>query len=165
MMSGERCLIMYTPKILESKKIKANLNPIPQPAVASFTRFYAGAERVQNIGVIAERLKLILRELGLAVRQGGGFIGHIKAFVSFTEGGSIGLSVVKDQVTHQPYDLLAEDHTSGFKVAVTAIVYGYTNEELARLLNLALAVGLPESVCQPVQVKTQNLKPIVPFCN
>jgi len=150
---------------LESKKTETALNSIPQPAVTSFTRFFTAAGHGQSIGVIAERVKTILKELGVVVRQGGGFIGHIKAFISFTEGGSIAMSVVKDKVEHQPFDLIAEDHISGFKVAVTAIVYGYANEELSRLLNLGLAVGLPESVCRPVKAPTQNLKPIAPFAN
>lgn len=148
---------------LKRKTIKANPQDIPQPALASLTRFYTAAGPDQRLGDIADRLELIMRELGAVVRQGGGFIGHIKAFLSFTEGGSIGMSVVKDKVEHQPFDQLAENRISGFKLAVTAIVYGFTGEELSRLLSLGLAVGLPESVCRPVQVETQNLKPIAPF--
>lgn len=148
---------------LEAKKSPADPGGIPQPAVASLSRFYKTAGPEARIGDIADRLEIILRELGAVVRQGGGFIGHIKAFLSFTEGGSISMSVVKEKVEHLPFDHLAENGASGFKLAVTAIVYKFTNAELSRLLNLALAVGLPESVCRPVQVETQNLKPIAPF--
>lgn len=148
---------------LKAKKIKADPQDIPQPALASLTRFYAVAGSDQRLGDIAGRLEIILRELAAVVRQGGGFIGHIKAFLSFTEGGSIGMSVVKDKVEHQPFDQLAENRVSGFKLAVTAIVYSFASEELSRLLSLGLAVGLPESVCRPVQVETRQLKPITPF--
>jgi|GEM_PF-3886326 hypothetical protein len=148
---------------LKGKKIKADPQDIPQPALASLTRFYTVADPDQRLGDIADRLAIILKELGATVRHGGGFIGHIKAFLSFTEGGSIGMSVVKDKVEHQPFDQSAENRISGFKLAVTAIVYSFASEELSRLLSLSLAVGLPESVCRPVQVETQNLKPIAPF--
>lgn len=148
---------------LKGKKTKAAPQDIPQPSLASLTRFYTAAGADQRLGDIADRLETIMRELGAVVRQGGGFIGHIKAFLSFTEGGSIGMSVVKDKVEHQPFDQSAENRITGFKLAVTAIVYRFDSEELSRLLSLGLAVGLPESVCRPVQVETQNLKPIAPF--
>lgn len=148
---------------MEDPKNKANPDSIPQPAVASISQAYQAEGHDQSIGDIADRVKIILRELASVVRQNGGFIGHIKAFISFAEGGSISMSVVKDKVDHQEFDFLAEQPASNFKVAITAIVYGFNGKELSRLLNFGLAVGLPESICRAVEAKTQNLKPIVPF--
>lgn len=148
---------------LEDRKGQADSNGVPQPAVASVSRFYKMERPDQRIGDIADRLAIILKELGSVARQSGGFIGHIKAFLAFTEGGSISMSVVKEKVEHLSFDHLAENRVSSFKLAVTAIVYNFTTAELSQMLNLALAVGLPESVCRPVRVETQNLKPIAPF--
>lgn len=148
---------------MENPKNKANPDCIPQPAVASISRAYQVEGHGQSKGGIADQVKIILREMAAVVRQSGGFIGHIKAFISFTEGGSISMSVVKDKVDHQQFDFPADQPASGFKVAITAIVYGFNGEELSRLLNFGLAVGLPESICRVVEVKTNNLKPIAPF--
>ena len=136
-------------KALESKLSKNLLPAAPEAAVASVSRRYAVNGHGCRSAELAARVGLILEELGAAVRSGGGFIGHIKAFIATPDGASLGLSVVRDRARPQGAGFAPEEPVIEFKIAVTAIVYGCPKDELNRLVELALAVGLPRSFCTP----------------
>lgn len=146
-------------QIREAKLSKRSFETGPEPSVVSVARDYTVNGHGCRSAELSGRVGLILEELGAVVRNGGGFIGHIKAFISTPEGAAQGFSVVRDRVRLQGADFAPEEPAAKFKIAVTAIVYGCPKEELNRLLELALAVGLPRSFCtstvprQPIPLK------------
>lgn len=140
----------------------ADLSSVPpQPAVASISLSYTAETR--SADDIIGRVRSGLENLAAAVRLGGGFVGHIKSFITFAGGGSAALSVVRDRAELSRSDFDGQGPAGGFKLAVSAIVYGFEAGELRRLLDLALAAGLPETVCRPALPAAKNLKPIIPF--
>ena len=150
---------MPTPEILrESKPSKVTFKAAPEAAVVSVSRRYAVGGHGCRSAELSARVGLILEELGAVVKSGGGFIGHIKAFIATPDGASLGLSVVRDRARPQGAGFAPEEPVIEFKVAVTAIIYGCPKDELNRLVELALAVGLPRSFCVPAG--SQKLSPL-----
>ncbi|UQZ90159.1 hypothetical protein C4J81_13500 [Deltaproteobacteria bacterium Smac51] len=141
----------------------AEKQTMPEPAVVSFSRAVNLAPgQEMTAGEAADRVEVVLHSLAGLVRQGGGFIGHIKTFISFDHDGGLGMSVVRDQVERQSHYFKPAEKTESFNIAVTAIVYGYKKDELARLVSFGLDIGLPRNICRPEAV-SDKFKPIAPF--
>jgi hypothetical protein len=85
-------------------------------------------------------------------------IGHIKGFVTFDHGGSIGLSIVKKVVNHKGVNYNSDTITKSFKLALTNIVFKVDEDELWRLVELGLAVALPKTLVEEVQVIEEEKK-------
>lgn len=139
---------------------KAELSP--QATVASGAWAYR-ALQVVSADEAGRRAGRALASVSSAVRAGGGFVGHIKAYVSFNGGGSLGLSVVKADVNYKTEGFEPEEPAGSFKIAATAIVYGCPQEELTKLLEAALVSAYPETQFVPENSGAKNLKPIIPF--
>lgn len=118
-------------------------------------------------GAVADRLAEVLTELASIVRQSGGFVGHIKSYLSLSGGGCVSMSVVRDQADRKSENFQAEAPVASFNLAVTAIVYGMSKDELTRLLRLGLAIGFPESAfirrVPAPKVAQADPRPIMPF--
>jgi len=150
---------MPTPEFSrETKPSQVAFKAAPEAAVVSVSRRYAVSGHGCRSAELAARVGLILEELGAAVKSGGGFIGHLKAFIATPDGAGLGLSVVRDRARPQGAGFAPEEPVAEFKIAVTAIVYGCPKDELNRLAQLALAVGLPRSFCAPAD--SQKLSPL-----
>lgn len=121
----------------------------PQPVVVSLTRAY----QVHLSGAAAEtwsrRLTLVLMDIATGVRQKNGFIGHIKAFLTFETGGALGLSLVRDSVDLKEFEYQGQARPAAFKLALTAIVYGCSRDDLTQLAEAGLSRHLPESQVRP----------------
>ncbi len=139
------------------KAFQPGSDTTPEPAVVSLSRVYRTHGRALEASELARRISLVLGELALVIRQGGGFIGHIKTFVTFDQGGALGMSVVRDRVDAKEFDYHPEAPVAEFKIAVTAIVYGYAKAELTRLVSLGLAVGLPDCAAVPAAAQKGSL--------
>lgn len=126
----------------------AGSSPSQEPAVASLTAgFRAKNENGKgSADDVRQKARELLSETAAAVSAGGGFIGHIKACASFASGGSLGFSVVKEQVRVTEDQFNGEEAAGAFKLAVTAIVYGFPKEDLTNLLERGLAGRFPESL-------------------
>jgi hypothetical protein len=90
-----------------------------------------------------DRLEIYLTELAQVLRHNNYLIGHIKGYVTFDNGGGIGLSIVKDKVNTKPQSYNPEAASSSFKLALTCIVFNISQEELSILADLGLAISLP----------------------
>lgn len=123
-------------------------NP-PEASVASAARAFTVRGETGAAGQAVNRLAAILRELAAVARQGGALVGHIKAMITFDDGASAALSVVRDQVQVKAAGLDPASPVGRFKLAATAIVYHCSKDELTRLLNLGLAAGFPADVYAP----------------
>jgi hypothetical protein len=132
------------------------------PAVASVSRSVRVGPAGLDNGEVLGRLAGRLAELARTVRAEGGFVGHIKAYVSFSAGGGVGLSVVRDQPEIKAFDFQPQAPASDFKVSVAAIVYNYDEGELSRLLNQSLTAALPGFMSGRAP-DHKNLKPIKPY--
>lgn len=135
-----------------ARKIKASVPAAVQfePAVVSFSRTYRATADGLTAGETGERLASVLTEVAASLREAGGFIGHIKALIALPEGGSLGLSVVRDRAGWKENSFDRRSPLSTFKASVTAIVYGCSKDELGRLMRLGLALGLPKGLYEEV---------------
>lgn len=127
--------------------------PAPEASVVSISKKYLMTGHGGSATELSARIGSILEEVARVVRDGGGFVGHIKAFAATPDGASLGLSVVRDKVRLQGPGFAPKEPMTEFKLAVTAIVYGCPKDELNRLMELGLAIGLPRSFCSPVVFK------------
>lgn len=127
---------------LKTASLKAAALPIPEAAVVSFCLNFKAAAEV-SAAEAAERLAGILTEAAVAICDGGGFIGHIKSFLTFDEGG-LGMSIVRDRVDRKDFGFQEKSPAGKFRLAITAIVYGCGKSELQNLLNLGLTLAYPE---------------------
>lgn len=140
-----------------TEKSKTDSTSIPsvltEPVVVSFSRTYRALADGLSAGDAADRLSSLLTEVAASLREAGAFIGHIKALVSWPEGGNLGISVVRDRADRKELRFDPQSPISTFKTAVTAIVYGCSKDELNRLMKLALALGLPKNLYGEVTEK------------
>jgi hypothetical protein len=99
---------------------------------------------------VIEALDLFLTELASVLREAKCMIGHIKGYLTFDNGGAMGLSIVKKTVNHKEvnYDPLAP--SKGFKLALTNIVFKVSETELRRLVELGLGIALPKTLVEAV---------------
>ena len=138
----------------------------PEAAVASLRLTYKASPNVSQ-GAVADRLAGALADVARTVRQGGGFVGHIKSYLSFADGGGVAISVVRDQADRKVEKFSTEALGSSFDVAVTAIVYNVGREDLAQKLRVFLSAGFPEPafVCHALAPKSKESEPkaIMPF--
>jgi hypothetical protein len=70
-------------------------------------------------------------------------IGHIKGYVTFDNGGAVGLSIVKKTVNLKPQGFNQDALVHSFKLALTNIVFTIGEDELGRLVELGLSLVLP----------------------
>lgn len=133
---------------LKSRGLKSpsGLPAIVEPVVFSFSRSYMGAVDGLSAGDAAKSLSSILTEVAASIREADGFIGHVKALLTVPEGGVLSISVVRDRADWKEHAFDCQSPISIFKIAVTAIVYGFSRDELKRLLLLGLALGLPQNL-------------------
>ncbi|MDL2226484.1 hypothetical protein LJB86_02370 [Deltaproteobacteria bacterium OttesenSCG-928-M10] len=159
---------MQAHEISKGKKVSARLDTghSPDASVASLTLNYQ-VKTVASQGAVSDRLAEVLTEVARIVRQSGGFVGHIKSYLSLAGGGCVAMSVVRDQADRKTEGFQAEAPVGSFDVAATAIVYGVAKDELTRLLRLGMAIGFPESAfirrAPAPKMVTANPKPIMPF--
>jgi len=139
----------------EKAKINSASMPsvITEPVVVSFSRTYRALADGLSAGEAAARISSLLTEVAASLREAGAFIGHIKALVSLPEGGSLGISVVRDRADRKEFGFDPQSPVSTFKTGITAIVYGCSKDELNRLMKLALALGLPKNQYEEVAEK------------
>ena len=139
------------------RTLRAGMMNPPEARVASVSRAYTVRGEGRTAGQLAARLATVLQELSAVTRQGGALVGHLKGLITFDDGSTVALSVVRDGVGQKAegFDPLAP--VGRFKLAATAIVYNCSRDELSRLLNLGLAVGFPNEVCT---LLTEPKKPL-----
>jgi hypothetical protein len=111
----------------------------------SFERNY----KLKNLGgvpakSVVEKLELFLTELALLLRDNNYLIGHIKGYVNFDKAGGVGLSIVKSKVNLKPQNYDESAAVTGFKLALTNIVFKIHESELSRLVDLGIGISLPE---------------------
>jgi len=139
------------------RTLRAGMMSPPEARVASVSRAYTVNGEGCTAGQLAARLATVLQELSTVTRQGGALVGHLKGLITFDDGSTVALSVVRDRVGQkaESFDPLAP--VGRFQLAATAIVYNCSRDELARLLSLGLAVGFPSQVCQPESAPSKPL--------
>ncbi|MDR2612979.1 MAG: hypothetical protein LBG06_09210 [Deltaproteobacteria bacterium] len=93
--------------------------------------------------LVTSSLELFMTQLASVLRGAKFMIGHIKAYVTFAEDNSLGLSIVKKKVNRKEVGYSPETVVKGFKLALTNIVFTVDEEELWRLVELGLAIALP----------------------
>lgn len=135
---------------------------IVEPVVVSFSRSYMAAVDGLSTGDAAISLSNILTEVAASIHEADGFIGHVKALLTVPEGGVLSISVVRDRADWKENGFDCHSPVSSFKMAVTAIVYGFSRDELKRLLLLGLALGLPQSLYREAS-KGHQAAPLLSF--
>jgi hypothetical protein len=117
---------------------------VESASIVSFERNY---DIVPPEGVKAElvtaSLELFMTQLAAILRESKFMIGHIKAYVTFTEDNSIGLSVVRKKVNRKEVGYKPDAPVKRFTLALTNIVFSVDERELGRLVELGLAIALP----------------------
>ncbi len=150
------------PGALKAMMAQRGEQPMASAAVASLNQGYRVNEALTQAEVAA-KLAQALTALASEVIAQGGFVGHIKAYLSLEGGARAAVSVVRTEAQSKLSAFEPDKPASSFEVAATAIVYGLEQSTLTSLMHLELALAFAEPAYSRLAAQKTQLKPIAPF--
>lgn len=150
------------PGALKAMMAQRGEQPMAFASVASLTQAYRVNGGLSQAEVVTKSAQA-LTALASAVIAQGGFVGHIKAYLSLEGGARAAISVVRTESQSKLSAFESEKPASTFEMAATAIVYGLEQSALTSLMHLELALAFAEPAFSQLAVEKPQLKPIVPF--